>query len=47
MFNKQLREAKKNLKRIRKEYKNEPELLSFYEPTAKLLVDVLKSKRQL
>ena len=34
-----LKDAEANLERVRKEYADEPELLQFYEPSAKFLVD--------
>jgi hypothetical protein len=38
---KQLSQAKENLERLREEFKDEPELLSFYEPSALYLVELL------
>ena len=42
-----LAEAEQNLIRIRTEYANEPDLLSFYEPSAQFMVDSIKNQLNL
>jgi hypothetical protein len=37
----QLKQATDNLERLREEFKDEPELLSVYEPSALYLVELL------
>jgi prophage maintenance system killer protein len=44
-MNDQLKRAKENLERLREQFKDEPDLLAVYEPSAVYLVELLESHK--